>query len=317
MAITDSWIAIDFETANRQNRGSACQVGIVEVTDGHLGTPVRSYIRPPTRINYFDPVLIAKHGITADMVADAPEWPDVFAWIEHIRQGRPIIAHNAAHDVSVIQGACEATGIAYPKISFACTLVVARRIWTHLSSHALAAVTEEIGYDLVNHHEAGADALAAAHVMLRAQEIKSIGSLDELLSSVRIQWGVLHSDGRKEGCKYLGDTSSRYGPRLTLSDLPETNTDANPANPFYGRRICFSGNKIIDKKKALELVAEAGGVPEVGVTKRLDVLVYATPGTLKHKKAQEYIEKGHTIKILTEVEFLERINKIQRSESTG
>lgn len=91
---------------------------------------------------------------------------------------------------------------------------------------------------------------------------------------------------------------------MTKKDLPAPHPDADPQGPFFGRHVCISGEQRLDKAEALHMVAELGGIPELGVTKRLQVLVYGSPGTSKYRKAQEYIARGQQIELLTEEEFL-------------
>ena len=63
--------AIDFETANSSS-ASACSVGLVKVRDGRVVDRVHWYIRPPFPHNEFSEWNIRIHGITPEMVADAP-----------------------------------------------------------------------------------------------------------------------------------------------------------------------------------------------------------------------------------------------------
>lgn len=67
----DTWTAIDFETANR-NQGSVCAVGLVRVTDGRIVDRYTTLVRPPAPVDHFEQDNIAVHGITPEHVADAP-----------------------------------------------------------------------------------------------------------------------------------------------------------------------------------------------------------------------------------------------------
>ena len=63
--------AIDFETASGA-RVSACSLGIAVVEDGAIVARREWLIRPPSL--YFSPLQHSVHGITPEMVADAPEF---------------------------------------------------------------------------------------------------------------------------------------------------------------------------------------------------------------------------------------------------
>ena len=64
----DTWTAIDFETANR-NQGSVCAVGLVRVTDGRIVDRYTTLVRPPAPVDHFEQDNIAVHGITPEHVA--------------------------------------------------------------------------------------------------------------------------------------------------------------------------------------------------------------------------------------------------------
>jgi DNA polymerase III epsilon subunit-like protein len=129
----DSWVAIDFETASV--RGTPCAVGLVEVVDGIPRERTSWLIRPP--IFEFWAFNVALHGITPEMCRDAPGWEESLAEIEAFRDGRPLVAHNAGFDIGVIRDACRKAGLPWPSFSYACTLVVGRRVWPGLTSYSL------------------------------------------------------------------------------------------------------------------------------------------------------------------------------------
>mgnify|MGYP000254107059 CR=1 FL=1 len=63
------YVAIDFQTANKWHK-SACSVALVTVKDGKIIDTFYSLIRPG--ILHFDKENTALHGITKEMVKDAP-----------------------------------------------------------------------------------------------------------------------------------------------------------------------------------------------------------------------------------------------------
>ena len=88
MTVLD-YCTIDFETANSY-RGSPCAVGLVRVRDGVIVDERRWLIRPPSGADWFDPFNVWVHGITAEMVKDAPRWKDVLPAIERVGGARRI-----------------------------------------------------------------------------------------------------------------------------------------------------------------------------------------------------------------------------------
>lgn len=110
------FVALDFETATSL-RNSACAVGVAAVEGGHVTDIGRWLIRPPG--NSYEGFNEAIHGITSDMTSDSPSmrevWPEVLAWV----RGRPLFAHYAPFDLSVLRHSLTADGAEWPgRVSF-------------------------------------------------------------------------------------------------------------------------------------------------------------------------------------------------------
>ncbi len=155
-------IALDFETANG-NPGSICAVGIVRF-DRERILAVREFpVRPHRSSGRFSPFHIAIHHITPEMVAGAPEWNELWMRIAPWFSGETVVAHNAAFDIGVLLRDLELYGLVPPDFSYFCTCKAARRFWPELANHRLDTVAASIGHRF-RHHDAGADAAAAAVV---------------------------------------------------------------------------------------------------------------------------------------------------------
>ncbi len=156
--------ALDFETANGF-RGSPCSVGLVRVRGGQPVERAYWLMRPPSGFDRFDARNVRIHGITADQVAAAPRFGELFADLADFIGDDPLVAHNAGFDIGVIESALEVSGLDIPQLDYACSLVMARRTYD-LPSYALPVAAREAGYELRNHHDALADAEACARIMI-------------------------------------------------------------------------------------------------------------------------------------------------------
>ena len=70
-------------------------------------------------------------------------------------------------DMAVLRAACEVTGDICPPYRYACSLQIARRLYD-LESYRLPSVAAAAGFTGFAHHDAAADALACAHIMIDA-----------------------------------------------------------------------------------------------------------------------------------------------------
>lgn len=158
-----NFAAIDFETANNE-RSSVCSVGIVIVRDGKIVDKFYSLIKPePEYYNYWCSQV---HGLSLDDTMEAPVFPDVWAQIEPMIEGLPLVAHNKAFDESCLKAVFRVYQMDYPDYEFHCTCIASRKVWPE-GPHNLDIIAARCGDDLENHHHALADAEACAAIALQ------------------------------------------------------------------------------------------------------------------------------------------------------
>ena len=300
--LSQSWIAIDFETASV--RGTPCAVGMAQVDEGRIVKSTGWLIRPP--IFEFSPFNVALHGITPEMCRDAPDWAASLARIEEFREGRPVLAHNAGFDIGVIRDACTLTEIPWPELNYACSLVVGRRVWPGLSSYSLPFLAGHLGVYEGSHHNAGADAEMAARIGCRALDATGASTLGEMVVSVQALMGSI-SDGEWSGC-HLRDIHS------AIPIEPSPGAVLREDHPLFGKTVAFTGALAIPRREAMQAVVDRGGVAAGGVTRKTELLVTGFQDltrlaqgqneSAKLRKAQELVAKGRKIEIVGESDFV-------------
>ena len=156
--------AIDFETAN-EFPSSVCSVGVVVVRGGEVADTFYSLIHPEPE--YYQWFCQRVHGLCAEDTEDAPVFPDVWAQIEPLIEGLPLVAHNAPFDQGCLKAVFRVYRMDYPDYVFYDTLAASRRRFGRcLPNHQLQTVAAACGYNLLNHHHALADAEACAAIAL-------------------------------------------------------------------------------------------------------------------------------------------------------
>jgi DNA polymerase-3 subunit epsilon len=301
--VTLDFVAIDFETAN-SFRGSPCAVGLARVRDGVVVETASSLMRPPNGYDHFDPWNMSIHRITPDQVQDAPVFADLWPSVLDFIGDDTVVAHNASFDLGVIREACTVSGLPWPRMRYVCTLVLARKTYD-LLSYSLPFVVEAAGLSLDDHHDAAADALAAAHVMVDMAARSGAETLEVLLANCGVNFGLL-DPAMWSGCLRIA------GARLRA---PEVNPDADPDHPLYGQVVVFTGAlQTMTRAVAWERVAFVGGKPAPNPNKHTTILVegmqYPTrlrPGmalSTKAEKVQVFRAKGQPIELMGEPELL-------------
>lgn len=172
------WVAIDFETATRE-KASACALGLAVIEDGMIAEERSWLIQPPG--NVFEWRNTQIHGIHEDLVAQEPEFDELWEEIAPYLEGAVLLAHNATFDMAVLRSSLAHYDLEAPEaFGYFCTVSVARKVWPHLPNHKLDGVCGHCGIRL-NHHDAASDARACAAIALQAAEIAGAESLDALV----------------------------------------------------------------------------------------------------------------------------------------
>ena len=299
-----TFAAVDVETAN-SNRGSICSFGVAIVADGRITETHHLLTRPPGDLIWFDGFNTSLHGIRAADVANEPDFATQVARLLDIIDSRPVITHNAAFDIGAIRMGCVADRIDWPNITYACSLVMARRSGLNLLSYRLPVLCAALDIAIGEHHHADADAEAAARVVLALAARQEASTLQDLAAGLMVRLGTLNA------AAWTGCIAN-----MVPTQRPEADVDADPNHPLYGKLVAFTGGLSITRADASALVAGLGATPQAGPTKHTDFLVigdgfgghraedFHTGKALKAVKANA---KGARIEVLTEGDLLEML----------
>jgi DNA polymerase-3 subunit epsilon len=99
-------------------------------------------------------------------------------------EGLPFIAHNASFDMGVLRAAAAEVNFDLPDLSYACSLLMARKSY-NLESYRLNAVAYAIGHEEFQHHDALADADACARIVIHMANRHDADSLEGLLNATK------------------------------------------------------------------------------------------------------------------------------------
>lgn len=276
------FVAIDVETANA-DMSSICQVGLALFREGQLVEEWKTYIDPE---DYFDGINVSIHGIDEDTVKGAPVISDVSGEIYRFLDDHVSVCHTHFDRVAV-QQAFEKYKLRHPRCRWLDSARVARRTWTDFAErgYGLGNVCAFLGYDFTP-HDALEDAKAAACILNAAIE--------------------------KTGLDIEG-WLTRVNQPIDPSGHA-TKRDGNPEGPLCGEVLVFTGALEIPRREAADMAARIGCHVDPGVTKKTTILVVGDQDvkklaghekSSKHRKAEDLISKGQTIRILRETDFRE------------
>lgn len=162
-------IVLDFETTGLSpNQGDrAIEIGAVRVEDGRITDRFQRLIYPNQRISGF---IESYTGITNRMLQDAQPAEQVMAEFADFIEDFNLVAHNASFDSKFLTS--ELARIERPSSqAFACSLLVARRLYQDAPNHKLGTLVrfKNLPTD-GTFHRALADAEMTTHLWLTMLE---------------------------------------------------------------------------------------------------------------------------------------------------
>lgn len=176
------FVVFDLETTGAKEPHRITEIGAFRVKGFEVKDTFQTLVNPETSI---PPFISALTGINDEMVANAPRFADIVNDFLEFIGDAVLVAHNSAFDMRFIN---HEIGLVFPEYRLAnqclCTVQLSRRLLPDIENHKLKTVAEHYSIDLSNHHRAGADAYATAHVFVNLlDQLRSDGVTD--LATVR------------------------------------------------------------------------------------------------------------------------------------
>ncbi len=168
LSIYDEYVVFDIETTGLSSRSDEIiEIGAVKVKNGQIEEQFHSLIRPNRSISL---EITRLTGITNEMVEDKPELDDVLDDFLCFINDKPLVAHNAAFDVSFIKEACRKRKIMLnnPTVD---TIKLSKILLPNLKKYRLDSVAASLNISMENHHRATDDARTAAWILVKLFEI--------------------------------------------------------------------------------------------------------------------------------------------------
>ncbi len=242
-------------------------------------------------------------GITDDMLMEAPGPSVVLPAFAEFLGDMLIIGYNVSFDVNFLYDAF-VTYLNRPlNNDFIDCMRIARRLYPELEHHRLCDITEKIGVINSRAHRAMSDVEATqACYILMSEEVKDrYGDQESFVS------------------KFKNKSTVRAKQIVRLDDVK-----LDPDNPLFGKVCVFTGKlEKFERRIAMQLVANIGGINGDGVTKKTNYLILGNNDycstirdgkSSKLKKAEQYKLDGFDIEIIPETMFYEMISDFLEGE---
>ncbi len=242
-------------------------------------------------VRYVSPFITELTGITNKMLEGARATTEVLTDFDAFLSDDIIVGHNVNFDVNFLYESFEQKLGKPLRNDFVDTMRLSRRLLKELEYHSLKDLAEYYQVSYKGAHRAINDCIITFKCLtgLKKSAIEMYKSIEEF---------------RKE---------SRRIPRISAKDIVSTKTDFDEDHPLYGKICVFTGRlERMQRKEAMQIVADAGGINSNKVTIDTDYLILGNDDYFKQlkggksnkqKKAEDLMLKGSGISIITENVF--------------
>jgi len=153
-------IVLDTETTGLDyTREKIIEFAAVRLENGKIKDEFQTLINPQQHIRKSS---MAIHGISEEMVKDAPTEEEALPKILEFMGDYPMVAHNAIFDYSFLNEASHRVfgkGIQNPRID---TQQMFKEVYPDLEAHGLMALTLKFNVEFTKHHRAMSDTMGLA-----------------------------------------------------------------------------------------------------------------------------------------------------------
>lgn len=176
-------VAFDLETSGAYPLGSEIvEFGAVKWRGGQIVDQYQTLLKPSEPMSVFN---MGIHGITNEMVAEAPLIADKIAEIKHFFGNALLMAHHAPFDLGFLAIEFEKNKITIPTGPVVCTSLLSRKIIPESINHKLQTLISFLKIEKGTAHRAHDDARACLMVGLECfRRMGEQATVQDVLSEV-------------------------------------------------------------------------------------------------------------------------------------
>ncbi|MGW6459392.1 DEDDh family exonuclease, partial [Streptomyces sp. NPDC055078] len=250
-----------------------------------------------------DPGPVWIHGLTSDLLRDAPLFGDIAGDFSQRLDGRVLVAHNALFDWSMIAREYARASLAAPTRQRLCTIALAKELGLPLPNHKLESLAAHFGVVQQRAHHALDDARVLAEafrpslhtaardgVRLPLLECRPLTEWSDSPARPRIGYQASYdSPGRSPYGRY-GPGSWRPSRKRPACPHPNPGRYVPGGRLKQGMRVAFSGDTSVDRELLEDRAIEAGLHIATSVSRLTSLLVTNDPdsSTSKTLKAKSF-----------------------------
>ncbi|MEV1021763.1 DEDDh family exonuclease [Streptomyces sp. NPDC050264] len=240
-----------------------------------------------------DPGPVWIHGLTTDVLAGAPLFPDIAEEFAARLDGRVLVAHNAVFDWSMIAREYARARRTAPVRQRLCTIALSKELGLPLPNHKLESLAAHFGVVQERAHHALDDARVLAEAFRPSLRAAAVGNVRlPLLECLPLTEWSEPSVPRQPAASYRGGGAGSWRPSRKRPACPYPNPGRyEPGKPLkQGMRVAFSGDTSVDRELLEDRAVEAGLHVATSLSRLTSLLVTNDPDSYTSKvvKAKQF-----------------------------
>lgn len=276
-----NFVSVDFETLTPELT-SACAIGLVKVVKGVIVQKFFSLIKPipDDRIERNSFV----HGITDEMLVDAPTYKELWPKIETLFDSHNIVCHNSGTDINIIVRLNEYYGLKIGDVHIIDTMKI--------TGMSLTKACEIAKIDMECHHDALSDATACAELILNINGIS--------INHPNYEQQTRYSEFNKQ--KMTSETHKKL----------DDDKISDKSTPFYNKKVVITGilEKFPIREELGEILRRYGADMNSAISSKTNIVILGnSAGPSKVQKIDVLKKQGVDIEIINEEKLLRIIKE--------
>lgn len=177
--LTAPFVVVDVETTGLDPAEErVCEVGAIKLLGGREQARYQSLVRPSRAVSEG---ARAQHGITDDMLREAPPFEKIAADLRRFLAGTILVAQHAEFDLSFLNAEFERAGMTKLALPAIDTIALARKVRPGLSTYNLDNLAFHFKVQFRERHRSLGDCEVTGQIFWKCVEALRPRTLEELI----------------------------------------------------------------------------------------------------------------------------------------
>lgn len=283
------YIFLDTETTGLSRQSDyIVEIAMIKYKGGVEVDRFSTLVKPPIHI---PAEATAVNGITDSDVASAPQMEKISKDIaSFIEENYYIVGHNVSFDLAFLVREC-ADALTLDYLYYVDTITLAKKAFPYMPNYKLETLLSKL--EISNQ-----------------QEHRALQDVEATVSLFKICYDKIYADLKSLD---LEERKKRAAERAAK----QKELEKYEASPLYMQKFVFTGEFSFERDQCEATLSSVGALHRTSVSKQTNYLVvgkneYDTPST-KLQKAQELIDAGTPIQIISEEQYLALIRNAKEA----